>query len=299
MNDWRALGVSWRDGSARWEWAGPGGVSRTSPLPVGTELALAAGADRRCVGVWRSGRQLACPTAALIDPAARGARCASCQTLDRLHSVAADTSLDDPRPFTVYLAHHGTVVKVGITAVERGSARLLEQGALASTVLSTGPLPAARRCEHLLGTALGLPDRVTATRKRDARARPAEPGERAAALLATAERAHRLPGWPEGQARRDPPAVVDHTAAYPLPADGLRPAMAVAPLAPGQVLRGTVRCRIGGDLYLDAPNGDSGRSVLLDTRLLAGWALERAAADARSSAALTPLEHREDQAPLF
>ncbi|MGW7008514.1 DUF2797 domain-containing protein [Streptomyces sp. NPDC054933] len=49
--------------------------------------------------------------------------------------------MDDPRPFTVYLAHHGTAgVKVGITAVERGTARLLEQGALASLALSTRTL---------------------------------------------------------------------------------------------------------------------------------------------------------------
>ncbi|WP_078856573.1 DUF2797 domain-containing protein [Streptomyces sp. NBRC 109706] len=298
MSGWRTLGVGWRDGAAGWEWAGPGGVARSSPLPVGAELAFTVGADRRCVGVWRSGRQLACPTAALIDPAARGARCASCQTLDRSHSVATDTGLDDPRPFTVYLAHHGSVVKVGITAVERGASRLLEQGALASTVLSTGPLPAARRCEHLLGAALGLPDRVTAARKRAARLRPAPADERAAALLATTERAHRLPGWPDGQARREP-AVVDHTAAYPLPADGLRPASAVAPLAPGHVLTGTVRCRIGGDVYLAAPGG---RLVLLDTRLLAGWALAPAPPDAGFSAPLAPVEHREqpeDQAALF
>lgn len=68
-----------------------------------------------------------------------------------------DTALDDHREFSVYLAHHGSVVKAGITASERGQARLLEQGALSSLILSTGTLLSARRCEALLTTALGVP----------------------------------------------------------------------------------------------------------------------------------------------
>lgn len=203
--------------------------------------------------------------------------------------------MDDPRPFAVYLAHHGTAgVKVGITAAERGAARLLEQGALASTVLSTGTLASARRVEHLLGSALGLPDRVTTVRKRAARARPGTAAERARDLLAVAERARHL-AWPEAQSRCDA-LVADHADVYGLPADGLRPAAEVLPLAPGCVVTGTTVCRIGSDLYLDSAAG----LVVLDTRLSAGWTLGLPRSGATFTAPLRALTRPEgEQDALF
>ncbi|MFC1416253.1 DUF2797 domain-containing protein [Streptacidiphilus cavernicola] len=287
----------WDQGTALLEWSAPGGgTSRTSPLNIDTDLAFTAGADRRCIGVWRSGRHRHCPMSAPLAPTARTAQCAACQAADRADSIAADTRLHDPRPFAVYLAHHGGAVKVGITAVERGDARLLEQGALASTVISTGALIAARRAEHLLAAALGLPDRMSAARKRLARARPGTAAERAADLLDTAERAGEL-AWPQGQDRCEP-QVRDHTAAYGLPADGLRPTAALLPLAPGDVISGRIACRIGTDFYLDNVSG----LVLLDTRLLAGWALGRAEPGTAPTAALEPLAppgYQEEQDALF
>lgn len=208
--------------------------------------------------------------------------------MDRSCSIAADTRLDDPRPFAVYLAHHGKAgIKVGISAVERGTARLLEQGALASAVLSTGTLASARRAEQLLGTALGLPDRVTTDRKRAARPHPGTPTGRAADLLATADRARQLT-WPEGQVRREA-LVADHTGVYGLPEGGLRPDAQVLPLSPGRTVAGTVVCRIATDVYLDTAAG----LVLLDTRLLAGWALTRAVSSATLPAALEDFAHEE------
>jgi Protein of unknown function (DUF2797) len=203
-------------------------------------------------------------------PDARTAQCSSCAALDRSSSIAADTRLDDPRTFAVYLAHHGSAIKVGITAAERGTSRLLEQGALASVILSAGSLVSARRAEILLGAALGLPDRVSAARKRAARACPGTQARRATDLMTAVREAQQL-DWPEGQIRSEP-RVSDHLAAYGLPEGGLRPSAEVLPLAPGCVVRGTVSCRTGADLYLDAPAG----LVLLDARLLAGWALHRA-----------------------
>ncbi|AEW98934.1 hypothetical protein SCATT_p07410 (plasmid) [Streptantibioticus cattleyicolor NRRL 8057 = DSM 46488] len=245
--------------------------------------------------MWRAGRRVPCPAGAPVPARTRGAQCATCTALDRSSSIAADTRPDDPRAFAVYLAHHGSVVKVGITAEERGSTRLLEQGALSSTVVSTGTLMAARRSEHLLTTALGLPDRVAAQRKRTARARPGTPGERAAELLATAERVHALPAWPPiGQTPREP-HVTDHTTAYGLPPSGLVPTAAVQPLEPGQTVTGRLACRIGSDLYLDTAAG----LVLLDTRLLAGWALHPAPGDAAFTAGLEPLDDPREPQALF
>jgi hypothetical protein len=203
---------------------------------------------------------------------------------------------ESARSVAVYLAHHGSTVKVGITAVERGAARLLEQGALASAVISTGTLTAARRIENLLGQALGLPDRVSASRKRAARAHPGDSADRAADLLATADRTRSL-AWPQGQTRTEP-QVTDHTTAYGLPADGVRPTAALLPPAPGQVIAGQIACRIGTDLYLDAAPG----LVLLDTRLLAGWALHRAEPGTALTAPLEPCiapDRLEEQDALF
>ncbi len=226
----------------------------------------------------------------------RTAQCPACRAADRTDSIAADTRLHDPRPFAVYLAHHGCVVKVGITAVERGEARMLEQGALASAVISSGTLTSARRTENLFGTALGLPDRISAARKRRARTRPGTASGRAADLLAAAERASQLV-WPQGQDRRET-KVRDHTSAYGLPAGGLRPTAAMLPLAPGNMISGRIVCRIGTDLYLDIDSG----LVLLDTRLLAGWALCRAELGTALTASLEPVVppgDQEEQDALF
>jgi len=224
-----------------------------------------------------AGRRLACPMTAPLGPASRSAQCRSCADLARSRSVAADTCLDDPRPFAVYLAHHNAVIKVGITAAERGLSRLLEQGALASAVISTGSLAAARATEHLLTTALGLPERVTTAHKRAARACPPPPAKRAADLAAAAERAQQLT-WPAGQTRCQA-QVSDHAGRYGLPQAGLHPDAEMLPLTPGSTIAGTVTCRIGTDIYLATPAG----LVLVDTRLLAGWP----AAPARPGAPFT------------
>jgi hypothetical protein len=281
---WRAAGLVWRGGEPELEWWAPGREpSRAGALPLGAEPAFAVGEDRRCVGLWRAGRRIACPTARTLDAASRSARCGECARLDRQNSVAADTLLDDPRPYAVYLAHHGSAgIKVGITAAERGLARLVEQGALASVFLSEGTLPSARRVEHLLGVALGLPDRVSTTRKRVARAAPGTAAERAATLLEQAARTREL-DWPDGQTRRAELRFVDHCARYGLSATGVQPDAAVQALRPGDVVTGRVACRIATDLYLTVP---STGLVLLDTRLLAGWAVSRAPADAPFTAQL-------------
>ncbi|WP_237706628.1 DUF2797 domain-containing protein [Kribbella flavida] len=265
-------------------------------MELGGELAFVFGADRRCVGFWRSGRRLRCSTATVLAATGRSPQCPDCQGLERSNSIAADTRLDDPRSFSVYLAHHGSVVKVGITATERGDARLLEQGALASTIISTGSLLGARRIENLLMTALSLPDRVGTTRKRAARTRPGTIADRAATLRAVADDAAQLP-WPEGQNRCET-EVQDHTATYGLPAQGVQPDAAVRAPVPGGVLVGRIACTIGTDVYLQTAAG----LVLLDTRLLAGWALDRAPQDATFSVPLEridPEPHQEEQDALF
>ncbi|MDX6260093.1 MAG: hypothetical protein QOH84_1781 [Kribbellaceae bacterium] len=216
--------------------------------------------------------------------------------MERSSSVATDTRLDDPRPYHVYLAHHGSVIKVGITAVERGEARLLEQGALASTMISAGSLVGARRVEILLGSTLGLPDRVSTSRKRVARTQPGSVAERSTGLLDVVEQTAEL-DWPDGQVRCEA-RVSDHVARYGLPDGGLRAKVAMGGPATSDVIVGRIVSAIGADLYLETTAG----LLLLDTHLLAGWTLDRAPDDAQLTVPLEKLEpapRQDEQEALF
>jgi hypothetical protein len=280
---WRPTGIGWTEAGAALEWLSPAGDVRASAVALGARLSLAAGPDRRCTGLRWDGRRVPCTAQATIDAGAKSGQCDSCAAIARTRSVATDTVLDDPREFCVYLAHHGSVVKVGITATERGPARLLEQGALSSMILSAGTLLSARRCEALLTTALGIPQQVHTARKRGARLSPGTASARAAELVAVAEQAAGL-DWPPGQTRTAT-GPVDHTPWYGLPDGGIVAEQEIDPLQNGATINGEVVCRIGRDLYLSTPGG----IVLLDTGLLQGWALDRAEDDALLTARTTPV----------
>uniref|UniRef100_UPI000AB46B7D DUF2797 domain-containing protein n=1 Tax=Streptomyces atriruber TaxID=545121 RepID=UPI000AB46B7D len=156
--EWRCAGLGWPDGKPVLRWEG----GRRSALAYGQDIGFRAVGERRCVGA----RGNACPLRAVVPGRATQARCPECARLDRAHSVAADGVPDDPRTYRVYLAWFGAgLVKVGITAEQRGPVRLLEQGAVAFCWLGRGPLMAARRTEELLRAALGVPDRVPDARK--------------------------------------------------------------------------------------------------------------------------------------
>jgi hypothetical protein len=194
-----------------------------------------------------------------------GARCEECARLDRAHSVAADTVADDPRSYRVYLAWFGPgMVKVGITAVERGSARLLEQGAVSFTWLGHGPLMAARRAEELLRAALRVPDRIPYAEKRAVRAALSPAGERVAELAELHARAVGLGGWPESL-ERAPFQAVNHADVFGL--DGLpRADGVVGKLVAGGAVSGEVLAAAGPDLHLATVRG----VLVLDTRLMTG-----------------------------
>ncbi|WP_210593756.1 DUF2797 domain-containing protein [Streptomyces sp. GESEQ-35] len=260
---WRCSGLRWSADGPELVWDG----GRRSALTWGKRVAfeVADGGVRQCVGA----RGHPCPVRAGVSGRSTGARCEECARLDRAHSVAADTMADDPRPYHVYLAWFGPgMVKVGITAEERGSARLLEQGAVCFSWLGLGPLMAARRTEELLRAALRVPDRIPYGDKRAVRSGlPATAVERAAELGELHARAVALGGWPESLAR-EPYRPVDHTEVFGLP--GLAPAVGVvSELVAGGVVSGRLVAAAGPDLHLE--NGD--RVVVLDTRVMTGWQL--------------------------
>ncbi|MFE9409376.1 DUF2797 domain-containing protein [Streptomyces sp. NPDC006704] len=276
---WRCEGVRWgvgegpAEGRARLRWEG----GRSSALDYGRVLAFQVAGARSCVGA----RGNPCPVGAPVPGRSTQARCSECARLDRTHSVAADTFVDDPRTYRVYLAWFGSgLLKVGITAEERGSVRLLEQGAVAFCWLGRGPLMAARRCEELLRAALGVPDRIAYAEKRAVRARLPGVAERTAEVAELRARAVALAGWPESLERVDG-EVVDHAGAFGL--TGLAPATGVVvELVDGGVVGGRLVAAAGPDLHLAAADG---HVVVLDTRLMRGWDLTAAGTSERDSGA--------------
>ncbi|WP_018536633.1 DUF2797 domain-containing protein [Streptomyces sp. MspMP-M5] len=265
-----------------------------SLLPPGKELAFAAVGERRCLGVRRAGRWIVCPYDAVLENEGVKDQCPRCAQLDRSRSVAADTMADDPRPYGVYLAYFGPgLVKVGITAVERGAARLVEQGAVAYAWLGRGPLMAARRAEALLGSALGVPDRFGKEAKRAARGALPPVAERVAELAEMHGRARELVGWPE---TLEPVAFscTDHTELFGLERIAVAGGVAeLGGLTAGAEIVGEVVAGVGADVYLrlvgegvDAGGGEVGGAgggsgggavggvvAVMDGRLLAGWVL--------------------------
>jgi hypothetical protein len=223
-----------------------------------------------------------------------GARCEECARLDRAHSVAADKVADDPRPYRVYLAWFGPgLVKVGITAVERGSARLLEQGAVCFSWLGVGPLMAARRTEELLRAALRVPDRIPYAEKRAVRAELPGEEERAAEIAELHLRAVGLDGWPESLAR-SPFRAVDHVRAFGL---------AGAPAAVGEVSELVAGCAVSGELVAaagpDLHLATTGGVVVLDTRLMRGWELVPAEGGGEVGVPIRGFSRRRVQDGLF
>lgn len=238
---------------------------RGSALAYGREIGFRAVGERRCGGA----RGNPCLVGAVVGGRSTGGRCAECARWDRVGSVAADGVADDPRVYRVYLAWCGPgMVKVGITAEERGDARLREQGAVAYSWLGRGPLMAARRTEEVLGTALGVPDRIPYAAKRVARVGLPGERERAAEVESLYRRAVGVPGWTE---TLEPVAlrVVDQVGVFGLGRvdriDGV-----VAELVEDGCVHGTLVAAAGPDLHVEAPDG---RALVLDTRLITGWGL--------------------------
>ncbi|WP_345619657.1 DUF2797 domain-containing protein, partial [Streptomyces ziwulingensis] len=213
---WTCSGLRWSVDGPELEWGG----GRRTALTWGKRVAFGVAEEdgRRCVGA----RGNACPLRVAVSGRGTGARCEECARLDRAHSVAADGIADDPRPYHVYLAWFGPgLAKVGITALERGPVRLLEQGAVCFTWLGSGPLMAARRSEELLRAALRVPDRIPYALKRAVRsALPGTEAERAAEIGELHARAVALGDWPQALTP-EPFRPVDHVGVFGLEAAGV------------------------------------------------------------------------------
>ncbi|MFJ3979398.1 DUF2797 domain-containing protein [Streptomyces sp. NPDC090021] len=265
---WWCTGIRWTDSAPAIGWYGQERGERASVLVYGQRMAFVARGERCCLGVRRAGKRTPCPTSATVPGRGGSAQCPECARLDRSFSVAADTNAADPRTYRVYLAWFGPgMVKVGITAEERGSARLLEQGAMAWTWLGRGPLMAARRTEELLRASLRVPDRIAYARKRAVRAHLPGVPERAREVAELHGRAVALGGWP-GSLERLGCEVTDHAVVFGTDGwEGLPdPDRVIGEMVADRAVVGRLVGAAGPDLHFED-------GLVVDTRLLAGWEL--------------------------
>ncbi|MEU3017975.1 DUF2797 domain-containing protein [Nocardiopsis sp. NPDC007018] len=298
---WRITGLFWRQGRPRWVASRPDQADRSLELGPGTTVRLGLADPRACVGRWDGERGCRRWCTAPVPARGTDAQCAECAANDQGRLLARDAYTDD-RTYLLYLAWFGPgLVKVGLTAAERGRSRLLEQGALAYTELGRGPLPAVRAAERAIAATDHAVERLRLVRKLAALSDPeAFAGghvalERARAAITAAGLLDLL----------EPTSDTVHLIAQefglvgPLPAayDALTGLQAPA----GLVLRLEAvvgRVLIGAQAHTDRP-------LFVDTRLLAGFPLapspERSAGLRIESRTPSPSRHDldADQIRLF
>ena len=147
----------------------------------------------------------------------RRPQCPACAAADRGRQIARDAALgDDGREYLLYLAWFGPgLVKIGLTAADRGRDRLLEQGAIAFTPLAAGPYTPIRQAERLASAAGLAAERISSRAKITAWWHLPPPAERAAQLTAARDRIAGQVTWP-GRVRPLPCAVTDQAADFGL-----------------------------------------------------------------------------------
>lgn len=262
---WPHTGVTWADGRASLRFTSPEGVDEHVPLALGDRVSWRLPGVRRCIGVWipSTRRQVGCPHERVLPTARTAAQCDPCERTDPGKALARGQALDDPRPFRLYLAYFGPgLVKVGLTAVDRGRNRLTEQAALAYTWLASGPLRPIRRAELAASATKLATERLRHRTKTRGRWHPAydavtelrEVHRGLAEIVSGAE-----------ELTVEPFAVTDLRDAYGLTGTG-RPEREVTDIEYDACLTGVLRCLAGRDAVLDTDHG----TLLVDLRLLAG-----------------------------
>jgi Protein of unknown function (DUF2797) len=189
--EWINTGVFWDSNRPVLALADRAGNPRDLPVAPGDRVALSLGSPRRCVGWWlpKAGRRRPCPHNLEIASAGPVAQCETCTANDPGRAFARDDIHDDGRHHALYLAWFGPqVLKVGMTAVERGADRLAEQGAIAYLWVATGPRPAIRHLEQRVSAAGIAPQRRRRPVKVASWWSPSSAESRASELVA----AHRL-----------------------------------------------------------------------------------------------------------
>jgi hypothetical protein len=256
---------------------------------------------RQCTGVWDGASRIPCPPATQLPHDSTDSQCAACAGLDRGRQIARDAALgDDDRTYVLYLAWFGPgLIKIGLTAADRGRDRLLEQGAIAFTPLAAGPYTPIRQAERLAsGTGLAQ-ERISSRGKATAWWNLPPPAERAALLADARDHLIKRVTWP-GRAQLVPCTVTDQAADFGL--DRVRPGAytEVTGIHDNATISGEILLVIGRHLLLQTAIG----LVMADMRRAAGWAIRAADIVAKPSGLSTvfrspPREPDDLQASLF
>jgi Protein of unknown function (DUF2797) len=273
-------------------------AERRRPAAIGQQLGWTLAGPRRCCGIWTGLARRPCPLGSLLEDST-DPQCRPCAAADPGRALARDAAGDDGRAYGLYLAWFGPgLLKIGLTAAERGRDRLLEQGAIAYLMLASGSYAGIRRAERMVSLAGLARERIPARAK--ASAWPNLPGayDRAAALTTAQARIREQLTWPAGTTLAAEP-VIDQAADFGLDRPVPDTWDEVTAIASGARVAGKLAAIVGRHILLDAEPGP----LLLDMRRVAGWALARSADTA--GAGLTtiprtrPQEARDDQRTLF
>ncbi|MEE1823468.1 DUF2797 domain-containing protein [Streptomyces sp. BE20] len=284
---WVSTGLHWRDGRPVLSAVHGRRVHEREASP-GTEVGWLLGGPRRCTGAWLVGQdeRTPCPHHAEIAPDGGAVQCAPCQSVDRGLALARDQILDDGRTYRLYLAWFGEgLLKVGLTAEQRGTSRLLEQGALAWTFAARGALPAVRRAELTVAASGLARERFNSRVKLDHWWEHGDLAHRRTLLTEARSRAHGLLDGHGLELLAGHP-VTDHVEVFGLTGGAPAAYRQIDALAPGAVVAGRLRPAIGRHLLLDQSDGTE--PLLLDTRRLTGWTLSPAPGRPPSGLSLRP-----------
>jgi hypothetical protein len=173
---------------------------------------------------------------------------------------------DDGREYVLYLAWFGPgLIKIGLTAADRGRDRLLEQGSITFTMLAAGPYAAVRQAEQAASTAGLASERITARSKIAAWPKLPAPQERAELLAAARDRLTSHFSWPH-QIRLMPGGVSDQAQDFGLTEQVPDSWQEVTAIRDGGILAGQIRFVVGRHLLLDTSAGP----LLCDMRRAAG-----------------------------
>lgn len=267
---------------------------------MGGAVSWALTGVRSCTGVWAGAQRRPCPEAEPLLLDGTDPQCANCASLDRGRQIARDAELgDDGRDYTLYLAWFGPgLMKVGLTATDRGRDRLLEQGAIAWTPAAAGPYTPVRHAERLIARAGLARERFSGHAKTAAWWNLEPPPVRAAHLAA----AHKLATGKLARYDRISPAacsVTDQAGDFGLAPAGPPAYREVTGISSSAVLTGMIQMTIGHWLLLDTVTG----MLLIDMRRVAGCQFNPADAAATPAGlravSRSPLEARNDQQFLF
>ncbi|WP_406285682.1 DUF2797 domain-containing protein [Embleya sp. NBC_00896] len=262
-----ATGIRWRDGRANLVLTDPADEQTLQPLTPGTIAGWRLDGPRTCVGIRaKAGRRVPCPRSTALPETAPRAQCERCALADPSRALARDQAMDDPRPFSLYLAWFGPgLVKVGLTATERRAARLADQGAPMFTWLAHGPLVAVRGTERKCSATGTVRERIPHRAKAAAWWRPRVAGPPQELADAHARLTPLLPDT----LTPAPCDIQDLTGFYGL-TDAPPPTRdQAASLAQDALLHGEFTCVAGHDALITTDTGP----LFVDLRLLTGWHL--------------------------